>query len=124
MSQTRPSAQQPPGSRNASRNNVASIGDTAGHNPDVDPKTHAYIATGMRDNKFGVDIQTASVRDLITNSITGRLVGVEGEPSEGVIDPSDLGGIDTLEFGQGLTHVPAAVKGFREIDLSSRRAAR
>jgi diaminopimelate decarboxylase len=28
-------------------------------NPDVDPKTHAYISTGLHENKFGVDINTA-----------------------------------------------------------------
>jgi len=28
-------------------------------NPDVDPKTHPYISTGMKKNKFGIDTQTA-----------------------------------------------------------------
>ncbi len=28
-------------------------------NPDVDPKTHPYISTGMKKSKFGVDISTA-----------------------------------------------------------------
>ena len=28
-------------------------------NPDVDAKTHPYISTGLKDNKFGVDIHTA-----------------------------------------------------------------
>lgn len=28
-------------------------------NPNIDPKTHPYISTGLHDNKFGVDIQTA-----------------------------------------------------------------
>ncbi len=28
-------------------------------NPDVDPKTHPYITTGMQKNKFGVDISAA-----------------------------------------------------------------
>lgn len=28
-------------------------------NPDVDPKTHRYITTGKRENKFGVDLETA-----------------------------------------------------------------
>jgi diaminopimelate decarboxylase len=28
-------------------------------NPDVDPKTHPYISTGLRENKFGVDINEA-----------------------------------------------------------------
>ncbi|HOJ88891.1 MAG TPA: diaminopimelate decarboxylase [Pseudothermotoga sp.] len=29
-------------------------------NPDVDAKTHRHIATGLRENKFGVDFDTAS----------------------------------------------------------------
>jgi len=28
-------------------------------NPDVDPKTHPYISTGLRENKFGIDIHEA-----------------------------------------------------------------
>ncbi|GAB3376568.1 diaminopimelate decarboxylase [Spongiibacter taiwanensis] len=28
-------------------------------NPDVDAKTHPYISTGLRDNKFGIDFQLA-----------------------------------------------------------------
>lgn len=28
-------------------------------NPDVDPKTHPYISTGLRDNKFGIEIGRA-----------------------------------------------------------------
>jgi diaminopimelate decarboxylase len=28
-------------------------------NPNVDPKTHPYISTGLHENKFGVDIETA-----------------------------------------------------------------
>lgn len=28
-------------------------------NPDVDPKTHPYISTGLRENKFGIDINDA-----------------------------------------------------------------
>ncbi|MFL6622792.1 MAG: diaminopimelate decarboxylase [Sulfurifustis sp.] len=29
-------------------------------NPDVDPKTHPYIATGLKESKFGVDIDAAA----------------------------------------------------------------
>lgn len=29
-------------------------------NPDVDPKTHPYISTGLKDNKFGVDVLEAA----------------------------------------------------------------
>ena len=28
-------------------------------NPDIDPKTHPYISTGLRENKFGIDIRKA-----------------------------------------------------------------
>jgi diaminopimelate decarboxylase len=28
-------------------------------NPDVDARTHPYISTGLRDNKFGIDVNTA-----------------------------------------------------------------
>lgn len=28
-------------------------------NPDIDPKTHPYISTGMRENKFGIDYKDA-----------------------------------------------------------------
>ena len=28
-------------------------------NPDVDPETHPYISTGLRENKFGIDINNA-----------------------------------------------------------------
>ncbi len=28
-------------------------------NPDVDPRTHPYISTGLKENKFGIDIQEA-----------------------------------------------------------------
>ena len=28
-------------------------------NPDVDPKTHPYISTGLNKNKFGIDMETA-----------------------------------------------------------------
>lgn len=28
-------------------------------NPNIDPKTHPYISTGLHDNKFGVDLTTA-----------------------------------------------------------------
>lgn len=28
-------------------------------NPDVDPKTHPYISTGLQQNKFGIDVESA-----------------------------------------------------------------
>ncbi len=45
-------------------------------NPDVDPKTHPYISTGMKKNKFGIDIENAfkayeQARDLDHIEILG-----------------------------------------------------
>jgi diaminopimelate decarboxylase len=45
-------------------------------NPDVDARTHPYIATGLKENKFGIDIQTADVAyrraaDLPNLRVTG-----------------------------------------------------
>ena len=45
-------------------------------NPDVDPKTHPYISTGMRKSKFGVDFETAKeeyrlARDLKNLEVVG-----------------------------------------------------
>ena len=38
-------------------------------NPDVDPKTHPYISTGLKDNKFGVDEQNAISMYKIANDL-------------------------------------------------------
>ncbi len=45
-------------------------------NPDVDPKTHAYISTGLAKNKFGIPIQDAkesylTARDMANIDIIG-----------------------------------------------------
>ncbi len=39
-------------------------------NPDVDPKTHAYISTGLAKNKFGVPIDEAEELYLRANGMT------------------------------------------------------
>lgn len=47
-------------------------------NPDVDPKTHPYIATGLRESKFGVDIgEAASLYRRAADSARLRVVGVD-----------------------------------------------
>src|SRR3546814_10118710 len=46
-------------------------------NPDVDAKTHPYISTGLKNNKFGVDI--ASAERLYRRAATMRS---EEHPSE------------------------------------------
>lgn len=47
-------------------------------NPDVDPKTHPYIATGLEDNKFGVPIADAPALYRKAASLPGlRVTGVD-----------------------------------------------
>jgi diaminopimelate decarboxylase len=42
-------------------------------NPDIDPRSHPYISTGLRENKFGVDI--AEAPHILAR--VGRLPGIE-----------------------------------------------
>ncbi len=37
-------------------------------NPNIDPKTHPYISTGLHDNKFGVDLNTAKRMYIMANN--------------------------------------------------------
>jgi len=37
-------------------------------NPNIDPKTHPYISTGLHDNKFGVDIDSAKRMYIISKN--------------------------------------------------------
>jgi diaminopimelate decarboxylase len=45
-------------------------------NPDVDPKTHPYIATGLKQSKFGVTIEAA--RALLPRILQSRHLQLEG----------------------------------------------
>ena len=45
-------------------------------NPDVDPKTHAYITTGKKENKFGIDFETAG--NILANAQNLSAVKIEG----------------------------------------------
>lgn len=38
-------------------------------NPDVDPKTHPYISTGLKKNKFGIDMETAFKAYQLANTL-------------------------------------------------------
>lgn len=47
-------------------------------NPDVDPKTHAYIATGLKKNKFGVGVDEARALYLRARDQEGLdIVGID-----------------------------------------------
>ncbi|MBW2352282.1 MAG: diaminopimelate decarboxylase [Deltaproteobacteria bacterium] len=40
-------------------------------NPDVDPKTHPYISTGLKENKFGIDINDALDQYRMASGLKG-----------------------------------------------------
>lgn len=47
-------------------------------NPDVDAQTHPYISTGLKENKFGIDIDTAVEAYLHAKELPGiRVCGVD-----------------------------------------------
>ncbi|MBW1981640.1 MAG: diaminopimelate decarboxylase [Deltaproteobacteria bacterium] len=47
-------------------------------NPDVDPRTHPYIATGLKQNKFGIDFDSAEAQYLEAKSLSHvEIVGVD-----------------------------------------------
>jgi len=46
-------------------------------NPDVDPKTHPYISTGLKKNKFGISVEDAASEYLAASSMSNiSVVGV------------------------------------------------
>ncbi len=46
-------------------------------NPDVDPKTHPYISTGLKKNKFGINIQKSVDDYILANTLQNtRVIGV------------------------------------------------
>jgi diaminopimelate decarboxylase len=60
-------------------------------NPDVDPKTHPYISTGLKENKFGVPIADAPRLYRLAASLPHLLVvGVDCHIGSQLIDLSPL----------------------------------
>ncbi|HEY5764270.1 MAG TPA: diaminopimelate decarboxylase [Rhodocyclaceae bacterium] len=56
-------------------------------NPDVDPKTHPYISTGLRENKFGVDWQSARRIYQHAASLRGlEVVGIDCHIGSQILD--------------------------------------
>ena len=47
-------------------------------NPDVDPKTHPYISTGLKKNKFGIDTRSAIEGYRVANQLQNvRIIGID-----------------------------------------------
>lgn len=65
-------------------------------NPDVDAKTHPYISTGLKDNKFGIPIDQAEKIYLKASAMTGiRVVGIDCHIGSQLTELSPF--IDALE---------------------------
>ena len=67
-------------------------------NPDVDPKTHPYISTGLRKNKFGIDIEAA----------------IEGYQLAGSLEHVEVVGID-CHIGSQITEAGPFVDALQSI---------
>ncbi|MEW6375168.1 MAG: diaminopimelate decarboxylase [Thermodesulfobacteriota bacterium] len=47
-------------------------------NPDIDPKTHPYITTGLKKNKFGIDILRASMAYRLASQLPHlEIIGID-----------------------------------------------
>ncbi len=58
-------------------------------NPDVDPKTHPYISTGMKKSKFGVDIKTAKKEYEYARTLKNlQVVGIHCHIGSQILDVS------------------------------------
>ena len=60
-------------------------------NPDVDPKTHPYISTGLKENKFGVPIADAPALYRLAASLPNlKITGIDCHIGSQLIDLSPL----------------------------------
>ncbi len=76
-------------------------------NPDVDPQTHKYIATGLKTSKFGIPVGDALVEYEAAARMPGlQVVGVQMHIGSQLIKVSP--------FGDSLARVAAVVKQLRE----------
>ncbi len=58
-------------------------------NPDVDPKTHPYISTGMKKSKFGVDFETAKEEYRLAKELENiNIVGIHCHIGSQILDVS------------------------------------
>ncbi|SPD73575.1 Diaminopimelate decarboxylase [uncultured Desulfobacterium sp.] len=69
-------------------------------NPDVDPKTHPYISTGLKENKFGIDINDAPRQYMVA-------AGLEN---------LDVAGVD-CHIGSQLTQVGPFVDALKKVKI-------
>jgi diaminopimelate decarboxylase len=70
-------------------------------NPDVDPKTHPYISTGMKKSKFGIDIKQAKEEYRYAKSLKNlEVLGIHCHIGSQILDVSPY--IEAVEKVVGL----------------------
>ena len=86
-------------------------------NPDVDPKTHAYISTGMAENKFGIPIdQALDVYQLADKMANIEIMGVSCHIGSQLTDVSPF--IESLaKVKQFITRLKKAGIKIKYLDL-------
>jgi len=86
-------------------------------NPDVDPKTHPYISTGLKKNKFGVDFATAERLYLAAREMGGiEVIGIASHIGSQLLDLAPL--LESLDKVLGLVdRLAAAGIRLRHIDV-------
>jgi diaminopimelate decarboxylase len=86
-------------------------------NPDVDPKTHPYISTGLKQNKFGVDVADAGRLYRLAATLPGiEVAGVACHIGSQLMDTAPF--LDALERVLALAdELAAAGIALRHIDV-------
>jgi len=70
-------------------------------NPDVDPKTHPYISTGLKKNKFGIDKETAIEGYNVASQLKNiDIVGIDCHIGSQITDAKPF--VEALENLKGL----------------------
>ncbi len=65
-------------------------------NPDIDPKTHPYISTGLKKSKFGIDVIEAEKMYLRAASMKGiEITGIDAHIGSQIFEISSFG--DSVE---------------------------
>lgn len=86
-------------------------------NPDINPRTHPYISTGLKENKFGVAIENAIEYYQQADSMPNiEIVGIHKHIGSQIVELSPF--VDSLERVMSLVkELTAAGLGIRYIDM-------
>jgi len=80
-------------------------------NPDIDPKTHPYISTGLRENKFGIDINSAIDEYMWASNLSHiEVIGISCHIGSQLLEVSP--------FVESLKKMLELLKKLKELDLN------